>query len=85
MGFNQYAGNGSTTADEAYADHISCRAILRPGWCYVAYFNQARPHQGIQQQIPDCFGPSLATSQAGTKVLAVPILAGLHHDYRKVA
>jgi putative transposase len=44
---------------------------------YVAYFNQARPHQGIQQQIPDCSGSSLATAQAGTKVLAVPILAGL--------
>ena len=52
---------------------------------YLAYFNQARPHQGIQQQIPDCSGSSLATAQAGTKVLAVPILAGLHHDYRKVA
>jgi putative transposase len=52
---------------------------------YVAYFNQARPHQGIQQQIPDRSGSSRATPQAGTKVLAVPILSGLHHDYRKVA
>jgi putative transposase len=52
---------------------------------YVAYFNQARPHQGIQQQIPDSAGSSRATAQAGTKVLAVPILAGLHHDYRRVA
>jgi putative transposase len=52
---------------------------------YVAYFNQARPHQGIQQQIPDSSGSSRATPQAGTKVIAVPILSGLHHDYRKVA
>jgi transposase InsO family protein len=52
---------------------------------YVVYFNQARPHQGIGQQIPECSGLSRATAQAGTKVLAVPILAGLHHDYRKVA
>jgi putative transposase len=52
---------------------------------YVAYFNQARPHQGIRQQIPDSSGSSRATPQAGTKVVAVPILAGLHHDYRKVA
>jgi transposase InsO family protein len=52
---------------------------------YVAYFNQARPHQGIQQQIPDSCGSSRSTLHEATKVVAVPILAGLHHDYRKVA
>jgi putative transposase len=51
----------------------------------AGYFNQARPHQGIQQQIPDSAGTSRATAQAGSKVVAIPILAGLHHDYRKVA
>jgi hypothetical protein len=29
-----------TTSPEAYADHISCRAVLRPGWCYVSYYNE---------------------------------------------
>jgi putative transposase len=52
---------------------------------YVGYFNQARPHQGIQQQIPDPAGTSRAMAQARSKVVAIPILAGLHHDYRKVA
>jgi len=52
---------------------------------YVDYFNRSRPHQGIQQQIPDSFGSSRTTSQAGTKVVAHPILAGLHHDFRKAA
>ncbi len=52
---------------------------------YVAYFNQARPHQGIQQQIPDSSESSRATSYKGSRVVAVPILAGLHHDYREVA
>ncbi len=52
---------------------------------YVAYFNQARPHQGIQQQIPESSGSSRSTPHEGTRVVAVPILAGLHHDYRKVA
>jgi len=52
---------------------------------YVAYFDQARPHQGIQQQILDTSESSRAIAQAGTKVVAVPVLAGLHHDYRKVA
>ncbi len=52
---------------------------------YVTYFNQARPHQGIQQQIPNFCGSSRSAPHEATKVVAVPILAGLHHDYRKVA
>jgi putative transposase len=52
---------------------------------YVMYFNQARPHQGIQQQIPDSSGSSRSTPHQGPKVVAIPILAGLHHDYQKVA
>jgi putative transposase len=61
------------------------RQFQRVLYAYVMYFNQARPHQGIQQQIPDSSGSSRSTPQAGTKVVAVPILAGLHHDYQKVA
>jgi hypothetical protein len=52
---------------------------------YAAYFNRARPHQGIQQQIPELYGSSGSSTHEGTKVFAVPILAGLHHDYRLVA
>src|SRR5258708_7988089 len=52
---------------------------------YVMYFNQARPHQGIGQQIPQYSGSSACTPHEATKVVAFPILAGLHHDYRTVA
>ena len=52
---------------------------------YVEYFNRARPHQGIQQQIPTPLDPLVPLRRPGTKVFAVPILAGLHHDYQKVA
>jgi transposase InsO family protein len=52
---------------------------------YVAYFNRARPHQGIQQQIPESYGSSDSPQYEKTKVMAVPILAGLHHDYQLVA
>src|SRR5215469_11432953 len=52
---------------------------------YMVYFNQARPHQGIRQQIPQSAGSSASTPHEGTRVVAVPILAGLHHDYRGVA
>jgi putative transposase len=52
---------------------------------YVAYFNRVRPHQGIQQQIPESYGSSGSSRYQGTRVIAVPILAGLHHDYQLVA
>jgi transposase InsO family protein len=52
---------------------------------YIAYFNHARPHQGLLQQIPDSpAAPPLAEAKAGP-ILAIPILGGLHHEYRRVA
>jgi putative transposase len=50
---------------------------------YGAYFNQARPHQGIQQQLPEPNRLSLSSHCAMDKVMAVPILGGLHHDYQR--
>ena len=61
------------------------RQLQRVLNAYVAYFNRARPHQGIGQQIPEGSGSSASTAHEGSKVVAIPILAGLHHDYRKVA
>src|ERR1700730_9117962 len=52
---------------------------------YVAYFNQARPHQGITQQIPELPVPSAPWHNQRDKVIAVPVLGGLHHDYRRVS
>lgn len=51
---------------------------------YVEYFNRARPHQGISQQIPD--GISSVQEKLGKgKIIAFPVLNGLHHDYRLAA
>jgi putative transposase len=47
---------------------------------YVGYFNNARPHQGISQQIPCGRG-----RPSGEGVIALPVLGGLHHDYRRAA
>jgi putative transposase len=72
---------------QACVDHLLIlqeKQLQRVLNAYVAYFNQARPHQGIGQQIPDSCGSSRSTMHEATKVVAVPILAGLHHDYRKV-
>ena len=56
------------------------RRLLRE---YVGYFNACRPHQGIGQAIP--LGAANDNVVALGAVVARPILAGLHHDYRRAA
>ena len=47
---------------------------------YMAYFNQARPHQGIEQRIP--YQPEqMETPPVSAKISSRPVLSGLHHDY----
>ena len=58
------------------------RRILRE---YVAYFNGARPHQGLQQRVPDEAAARASRAGSGGRVHVVPVLGGLHHDYRRVA
>lgn len=48
---------------------------------YVLYFNKARPHQGIGQRIPD----GAANDNRYGKIIAIPVLGGLHHDYQRAA
>jgi putative transposase len=52
---------------------------------YVLYFNQARPHQGLQQRIPDPPALSASVSHQSNKMISVPVLGGLHHGYQKAA
>jgi len=61
------------------------RQLQRVLNAYVAYFNQARPHQGIQQQIPEQKAGSLTPHPASGKVISFPVLGGLHHNYRRSA
>jgi len=52
---------------------------------YILYFNQARPHQGLGQRIPDPPTLSAPFPNHPNQVIAVAVLSGLHHDYRRVA
>lgn len=68
-------------------DHIliiSERQLYRLVKEYVEYFNHARPHQGVGSQIPQ---PRLADNRGAQEghVLTLPVLGGLHHDYRRAA
>lgn len=49
---------------------------------YAVYFNHARPHLGIQQQIPAL---PMLSAPPPNQVIAVPVLGGLHHDYQRAA
>lgn len=51
---------------------------------YVKFFNEARPHQGIDQQLPERLGIAREEKPEG-KILSFPVLNGLHHDYRRAA
>ncbi len=51
---------------------------------YTHYFNYARPHQGIDQQIP-CQPAYPAMPAADGQVVSFPVLGGLHRDYQRRA
>jgi len=50
---------------------------------YAGYFNDARPHQGLRQQTPVATA-RVPFARTGT-VTAIPVIGGLHHDYRAAA
>ena len=49
----------------------------------LRYFNTARPHQGLGQRIP--VPATRRTCIDVSKVVALPLLGGLHHDYAAAA
>ena len=61
---------------EAHLQHVLADYAL-------SYFNTARPHQGIGQRIP-VSGERLRARFTGS-VTAIPVLGGLHNDYRAAA
>jgi putative transposase len=64
-------------------DHVPVigeRKLTRVLKEYISYFNPARPHQGIAQRIPAPRVPPPGTLKT-SRVIAGPVLNGLHHDY----
>jgi hypothetical protein len=50
---------------------------------YCGYFNEERPHQGINQRIPNR-SDSLPIYRSG-EIRSVAFLGGLHHSYSRVS
>lgn len=48
---------------------------------YKVYFNEARPHQGIQQRVPS----GIRHHEVSKPIVVTPVLGGLHVDYRRAA
>jgi transposase InsO family protein len=50
---------------------------------YMEYFNEERPHQGIDQRIPDYYEAPKSKPTSG-HVTSKSILGGLHHSYSRI-
>jgi len=49
----------------------------------LSYFSTARPQQGIRQRIP--VPAERVRARSVGSITALPVLGGLHHDYRAAA
>jgi transposase InsO family protein len=69
-------------------DHLLLRGeahLRRALGEYIAYFNRDRPHQGRGQRVPVPPAPPEQMRQDAGEIVAVPVLGGLHHAYRRAA
>lgn len=81
---NVYTERWIRTVREECLDHfflVSERHVLRVLHEYLVYYNQARPHQGLQQQTPIPYTPC----QPEGAIRRRDILGGLLHDYFREA
>jgi putative transposase len=67
--------------DHMFIAH-SCQ-LHRAVRAYVDYYNESRPHQGIGQRVPAQFPRT--HSQTSGRIIASPVLGGLHHAYSRAA
>jgi putative transposase len=52
---------------------------------YVLYYNRARPHQGLDQLLPEPMVDPKPIASEPLKIVSDPVLGGLHHNYRRAA
>lgn len=81
---NAYAEHWVRTVREECLDKllaINQEHLQRMMKTYIKHYNQARPHQRIDQQTPILFPPS----QTGRPVQCRKVLGGIIHEYYREA
>ena len=63
---------------------LSIAHLRRVVHAYVTYYNGARPSQAIHA-IPAPYPELRDAPPAEGTIVALPVLGGLHHDYRRAA
>lgn len=84
---NAYCERFNRTLREEALNHfvfLSERHIRRVVLAFAEYYNRARPHQGTHC-IPDPWPAVRTPPSPQGKVISMPVLNGLHHDYRRAA
>ncbi len=84
---NGIADRWVRSARAEYIDHMLIfneRHLRRVLAEYVVYFNHWRPHRSIGQRAPCSTAHSMPRHDGG-KIIAKPVLGGLHHVYQLAA